>query len=135
MDKIVELNESRMQQVAAEQGNVVYEYKYEEAVKKADVEMSLKIAKGIFVQRQSMAKETDDTEAREKILLLDSLYADYAKDHPQTFELLTDLQDGSRHLEMLVRLATFKSNADAQGIPYNDSFGQVSSFLMNACKK
>ena len=133
MEKITQLNEERMRDVASTEGNVVYEYVYDQVGREADETQTVKLAK-IVIEERAKLRDLSDELAR--VALRDNeMIAAFARDHEKTFELMTDLRNCGESYKMLCRLAHFKRASDQRGLSQAEATANVSSFLMEQCQR
>ena len=134
MDKVLQLSEERMREVAAAEGNVVYEYVYDDVQREADVHQSVKLAKLALLERAKLP-ELSDEESRLKLREEHEILESFARDHAKIFEMVTDRERCGENYNMLCRLAVFKRRSDEHGLSHPEATARVSEFLMAECRR
>ena len=124
-----DIGKQRMQRLAEDPQNVVYEYKYDERQEEdCDPEQTVKFARDIFIQRQKLDKMTDD-EAGNEIIKDHTLYR-FKLDHPIIFGQMIEKEDGPKHYRMLEKLARFKKDSLKKGLTQEEQMACLSKYIL-----
>lgn len=135
MEKVVDTQRARMREIAEQENTTVYEYQYASPqYEEADTEQTMKCAKMILEARQNR-RHLNDEDARIEILQESALLSKFNTDHPKIFDMISELEAGGQHYQMLQRMAVFKRQSHRLRIPAAEATAQVSSFLMEQCKR
>jgi len=132
MNTALRLSDERMEGVAAENGNVVYTYRYDEPQKEADVIQTLKLAKIALLERGELPNLSDE-DAFKTLIGRNELLALFSVDHPTIFRLMTCKDRCGESYEMLRRLAVYKLQSEHAGLSIAEATARVSQFLMGEC--
>jgi hypothetical protein len=137
MEKALSLQQERMRSLADVDGNLVYEYTYDEPKRGAVPEQAIKMAKVALDWRQSKPL-LSDAEARKQLLdgaASGAPLSDFAVSFPMAFNMVTEKQRGGEHFAMMMRLAKLASSATNQGIPIEEATAQANLLLQSHCAK
>jgi hypothetical protein len=132
MERAAAEQRRRLERLASDEGNVVYEYDYSAPERFADVEQTMKLATECLERRRALG--ADDDEARAQLCREPKLDL-FSRTHPRMFVQMTDLKHGPEAFEVLTRLARFRQQVVREGIGEEEATALASQFLMQRCAR
>lgn len=136
METAFQIQQSRIQTLAENKDNLVYEYVYETPIRNACPEQALKLAKVAVEWRQTSGSPLTDAEARHMLVagnVSDAPMLDFSRAYPKAFAMITEKERGPEHFAMLVRMARFAAQAEQVRMPDVEATAKINTMLQTHC--
>jgi hypothetical protein len=140
MESVLEIQDGRMRKLAESPDNLVYEFTFDQQQREGTPNVAIGLARGCCKWRQENKHLTDD-EARYALVegrtpVSDSrVMTDFAREYARSFQMVTNVGDGPRHLRVMTRLAQVAEQAQAEDVPVATATMHVNRMLQEECAR